>query len=451
MVLFNALPFPASSSELPPAIEQALRELSGPLRDRHNAVYEIAKPLERSQYPACPSCGSTFNLFRRKNNCGNCGQVVCSDCLDSKWYLPKYGLRTAVACCTMCDRNLHTSIKSKQDLESCSIRELRAYLQLYGLYKPSTMIEKSDLVAAIYNNSPVPQANENVYRDSLPRPSGSVSSSRQHQQQQQQQHHTRSRSNASDRTTNWDRMFSDIGSEIGRGMENLGQQLGEIFEPRSASTPSDQHRYGSASSSSTSRTPRHDSSTYSHAYSRAQRSQPSRLQPQFQPPRPRSAQDIGSQQRTNRPTPPSVPASTAVGGVPNLKDLVRDSTDVGGLSIKALKALLAKHHVDYNNIVEKQELVQRVERLVINTKLEMGHEAAANTHGDSREGNSGSSHDADDNLCRICWDATTNSVFLNCGHMCTCLECGEKIVQSDRRECPICREYITRIVHVFRA
>ncbi|KAJ2463009.1 hypothetical protein GGI03_004118 [Coemansia sp. RSA 2337] len=66
MVSFNALPFPASSSELPPAIERALRELNGPLRDRHNTVYELAKPLERSQYPACPSCGSTFNLFRRK-------------------------------------------------------------------------------------------------------------------------------------------------------------------------------------------------------------------------------------------------------------------------------------------------------------------------------------------------------------------------------------------------
>ncbi|KAJ2906236.1 hypothetical protein GGI21_004069, partial [Coemansia aciculifera] len=132
-------------------------------------------------------------------------------------------------------------------------------------------------------------------------------------------------------------------------------------------------------------------------------------------------------------------------------ELVRNNTVIGGLSIKTLKALLAKYHVDYSNIVEKQELVQRVERLVINTKLEMENEEAANAPGDSQSANVGSTHDADDNLCRICWDATTNSVFLNCGHMCTCLECGEKIVQSDRRECPICREYISRIVHVFRA
>ncbi|KAJ2898054.1 hypothetical protein IWW38_001520 [Coemansia aciculifera] len=435
MAPFNALPFPASSAALPPAIEHALRELNGPLRDRHNALYELAKPLERSQYPACPSCGSTFNLFRRKNNCVNCGQVVCSDCLDSKWYLPKYGLRTPVACCTMCDRNLHTSIKSKQELESCSVRELRAYLQLYGLYKPNTMIEKGDLVAAIYNNSPVPQSNEKVYRDSLPRPSGSASSSRQQQQQQ----HTRSRSNASDRATNWDRMFSDIGSEIGRGMENLGQHLGEIFEP-------------SMPSSNGVQVPGHDSRTYSHAYSRAQRPQPSRSQPQFQPPRPQSAQNLGSRQTTtSQPAPPPVPVAAKSTDVPNLKELVRNNTVIGGLSIKTLKALLAKYHVDYSNIVEKQELVQRVERLVINTKLEMENEEAANAPGDSQSANVGSTHDADDNLCRICWDATTNSVFLNCGHMCTCLECGEKIVQSDRRECPICREYISRIVHVFRA
>ncbi|KAJ2098175.1 hypothetical protein IW146_010029, partial [Coemansia sp. RSA 922] len=168
--------------------------------------------------------------------------------------------------------------------------------------------------------------------------------------------------------------------------------------------------------------------------------------------RPRSAQNVGSQQTTNRPAPAPVSASAANGDVPNLKDLVLTNADVGGLSIKTLKGLLAKYHVDYSNIVEKQELVQRVERLVINTKLEMGHEAAASSHRDTRAGDGdGSTHDADDNLCRICWDAATNSVFLNCGHMCTCLECGEKIVQSDRRECPICREYITRIVHVFRA
>ncbi|KAJ2820424.1 hypothetical protein GGI24_004490 [Coemansia furcata] len=240
-------------------------------------------------------------------------------------------------------------------------------------------------------------------------------------------------------------MFSDIGGEIGRGMENLGQQLGEIFESRPTSTPSEQYRYDSAASNS--QMPRHESRTYSHAYSRVQSS---RSQPQFQPPRPRSAQNVGSQQATNRPAP--APASATNGDVPDLKDLVRTNTDLTGLSIKTLKALLAKYHVDYSNIVEKQELVQRVERLVVNTKLEMGHEAAASTQSDSRGGDGGgSAQDADDNLCRICWDATTNSVFLNCGHMCTCLECGEKIVQSDRRECPICREYITRIVHVFRA
>ncbi|KAJ2626858.1 hypothetical protein GGF44_004895, partial [Coemansia sp. RSA 1694] len=232
--------------------------------------------------------------------------------------------------------------------------------------------------------------------------------------------------------------------------------LGEIFEPRSSSsTPGEQYRHASTASSG--QTPRHDSRTYSHAYSRAQRPQPSRSQPQFQPPRPQSAQSFGGQQATtttNQSAPAPAPAAATSAKVPNLKDLVHNNTNIGGLSIKTLKALLAKYHVDYSNIVEKQELVQRVERLVVNTKLEMEHEAAAtaaSTHSESQGGGGGNTHDADDNLCRICWDAATNSVFLNCGHMCTCLECGEKIVQSDRRECPICREYITRIVHVFRA
>ncbi|KAJ2004337.1 hypothetical protein GGI04_002643 [Coemansia thaxteri] len=451
MVQFNALPFPASNTELPPAIEDALRGLNGPLRDCHNCVYELAKPLERSRYSACPTCGTTFNLFRRKNNCVNCGQVVCSDCLDNKWYLPKYGLRTPVSCCTMCDRSLHTSIMSKQDLGNCPIRELRAYLQLYGLYNPNTMFEKGDLVSAIYKNSPVPQINERQYRDSLPRPSGSASSSRQPAQQQQQQRHAQSVSSSSDRTNNWERMFSDIGNEIGRGMENLGQQLGDLFETRPSSVPREPHRQSNIDGSGQSFPEWH---TYSHTQPHPRPSQPFRAQPQFQHPRPQSAQNARSSQtasQQSQATEPT-PARTAApkDDVPELRELVRKNTKVNELSIRVLKLLLAKSHVDYSNIVEKHELVQRVERLVVNTKLEMDREAAANSHSDGK-GGGGGTQDADDNLCRICWDAATNSVFLNCGHMCTCLECGEKIMQSDRRECPICREYITRIVHVFRA
>ncbi|KAJ1833172.1 hypothetical protein LPJ63_002951, partial [Coemansia sp. RSA 2711] len=434
---------------IPEVVARAIQELDGPLRDRNNELYELAVPRERSRYSACPTCGITFSLFRRKSNCTNCGQVVCGDCL-SKWFLPKYGLKTPAACCTMCSRNLHLSIKGKVELGRCSVRELRAYLTMYGLYDPNKMIEKSDLVAAVYNNSPMPNANECHYRNSLPRPSEAAKSSRR-----QQCEHRRP-SEGSSSTGSWDRMFASIGNDIGRGLENLGQHIerganavNEALDPASP-------YYGA--------TPAYESHTYSdrsqqHTRMRAdlfpQQTHRSHTPP---PPRPRSEQSNARPQDARRSDAnvsinaayvagrPANSADTGRGAAGaakalELKDLVHGNTDVATLSVKALKLLLLTNHVDCSNILEKQELVQRVRRLVDNARREMKSEEAAEDGGEPV---------SDDNTCKICWDATTNCVFLNCGHMCTCLECGNKILKAGR-ECPICREYIAKVVHVFRA
>lgn len=52
----------------------------------------------------------------------------------------------------------------------------------------------------------------------------------------------------------------------------------------------------------------------------------------------------------------------------------------------------------------------------------------------------------DDNLCRICMDAMIDCVLLECGHMVTCTKCGKRM-----NECPICRQYVVRAVHVFKS
>ncbi|KAJ2160159.1 hypothetical protein GGF46_002472 [Coemansia sp. RSA 552] len=448
----NALPFPATNRELPESISRALNELNGPLRDSSNARYELATPLERGPYAACLLCGESFGMFRHKHNCINCGQVVCSDCLTDRWYLPKYGLKDPVACCRACTRHLHLSIKSRTELMQFPTRELRAYLLSFGLYNPNTMIEKSDLVAAIYNSSPMPQASEQYYRRSLPRPSQSARTERR----QQGRNGPVSRDSSSG-TANWNRLFTNIGNDIGRGLDSLGQQLGSAIDhdanhfnarPNRASdlhTPSPYPMPGAAGSPYD-----YDSRTYAHSYSRAQQQPPPWQQQQPAPPRPRSAQGHSSrptaspQTNGNRQNTPARSPNTTSINIPDLKALVHDETDVGTLGVRVLKGLLAKHHVDYSNIVEKQELVRRVQRLVDNTRSEMN--LAEETAAASDSGGQAS----DDNLCKVCWDAPTNCVFLNCGHMCTCLECGDKI-KLGRRECPICREYIDRVVHVFRA
>lgn len=53
---------------------------------------------------------------------------------------------------------------------------------------------------------------------------------------------------------------------------------------------------------------------------------------------------------------------------------------------------------------------------------------------------------SDDNLCRICMDANIDCVLLECGHMVTCTKCGKRM-----NECPICRQYVVRAVHVFKS
>lgn len=52
----------------------------------------------------------------------------------------------------------------------------------------------------------------------------------------------------------------------------------------------------------------------------------------------------------------------------------------------------------------------------------------------------------EENLCRICMDSPIDCVLLECGHMVTCTKCGKRM-----NECPICRQYVIRAVHVFRS
>lgn len=52
----------------------------------------------------------------------------------------------------------------------------------------------------------------------------------------------------------------------------------------------------------------------------------------------------------------------------------------------------------------------------------------------------------DENLCKICWDEPIECVILECGHMACCLNCGKQM-----SECPICKQYVVRVVRFFKA
>lgn len=108
---------------------------------------------------------------------------------------------------------------------------------------------------------------------------------------------------------------------------------------------------------------------------------------------------------------------------------IKESADLDVLSVKQLKELLMLNRVDFKGCCEKPELRERVLRLWRDFKSIPSIEKLAT-----------------DDLCKICMDAPIECVILECGHMTTCTACGKVL-----SECPICRQYIVRVVRFFRA
>ncbi|XP_019718421.1 E3 ubiquitin-protein ligase RNF34 isoform X1 [Hippocampus comes] len=134
-------------------------------------------------------------------------------------------------------------------------------------------------------------------------------------------------------------------------------------------------------------------------------------------------------------------------------------SDIEGLSVRQLKEILARNFVNYSGCCEKWELVERVGRLYRET--EENRKSLENVSSTVTkvvafpppiyneaigDGERVPQMFLDENLCRICMDAVIDCVLLECGHMVTCTKCGKRM-----SECPICRQYVVRAVHVFKS
>lgn len=109
---------------------------------------------------------------------------------------------------------------------------------------------------------------------------------------------------------------------------------------------------------------------------------------------------------------------------------IKEASELEYLSVKQLKNLLSTNRVDYKGCLERQELLNRVSRLWQEYKQ-------------SREDVEKLS---EEELCKICWDAPIECVILECGHMACCINCGKQM-----SECPICKQYVVRVVRFFKA
>uniref|UniRef100_A0A3B4Z8S2 RING-type E3 ubiquitin transferase n=1 Tax=Stegastes partitus TaxID=144197 RepID=A0A3B4Z8S2_9TELE len=123
----------------------------------------------------------------------------------------------------------------------------------------------------------------------------------------------------------------------------------------------------------------------------------------------------------------------------SLSDLDNEEA-IENLSVRQLKEILARNFVNYSGCCEKWELLERVHRLYRENEQNRKSSELLFIYGVKAQ------LAADENLCRICMDAIIDCVLLECGHMVTCTKCGKRM-----SECPICRQYVVRAVHVFKS
>ena len=63
------------------------------------------------------------------------------------------------------------------------------------------------------------------------------------------------------------------------------------------------------------------------------------------------------------------------------------------------------------------------------------------------EAKAAAQHAEDARSCKVCMDREIDTVFIPCGHLCTCAVCYEINALT---ECPLCRRGIQRAQHVIR-
>uniref|UniRef100_A0A0P4W8E6 RING-type domain-containing protein n=1 Tax=Scylla olivacea TaxID=85551 RepID=A0A0P4W8E6_SCYOL len=116
-------------------------------------------------------------------------------------------------------------------------------------------------------------------------------------------------------------------------------------------------------------------------------------------------------------------------GIVNLGDL-KSEEEIHQLSVRQCKELLSLHRVNYSGVREKSELLNKIKILWEDYRI--SRKEFENL--------------PEEMICKICMDHAIDCVLLECGHMVSCTQCGKQM-----SECPLCRQYVVRVVRTFRA
>ncbi|XP_077594094.1 E3 ubiquitin-protein ligase RNF34-like isoform X2 [Stigmatopora nigra] len=379
---------------------------AAPFRFAPGAGYSTYPPASSgSAGQLCKACGLAFSVFRRKHVCCDCKKSFCALCSV---------LQENLRCCTTCHLLRGTSFQRPR-LMQLRVKDLRQYLLLRNI-PTDTCREKEDLVDLVLCHRGTREA---------PRPVMVVQEEEEEEgeedDEEEEEEEERDGDTPEDREEEDDRDDSD-------GLHS------HVASPSSPAGSASEQSLGSASQGVV-LTPSDSSGT------------PSQEQ-EFTP-----TASLVSLEQTENVAESSPATRTRVRA--SLSDL-DDEEAIERLSVRQLKEILARNFVNYSGCCEKWELLERVHRLYRENQnnrksMENVNMTAVVSYpplvcnsavGDGVKAQMAS----DDNLCRICMDAIIDCVLLECGHMVTCTKCGKRM-----NECPICRQYVVRAVHVFKS
>ncbi|KAK4301259.1 hypothetical protein Pmani_026592 [Petrolisthes manimaculis] len=120
---------------------------------------------------------------------------------------------------------------------------------------------------------------------------------------------------------------------------------------------------------------------------------------------------------------------SALSRIVALGDL-KGEKDIEALSVRQCKELLSLHRVTYSGVREKSELLAKIKLLWRDHQITRKEMETL----------------PEELVCKICMDSAIDCVLLECGHMVACTPCGKQM-----SECPVCRQYVVRVVRTFRA
>ncbi|KAL1411181.1 hypothetical protein Q8F55_002132 [Vanrija albida] len=444
----------------------------------------LSGPPPIVESPSCRQCGRDFNaLWRRSTACGHCGYEYCSSCMsDGQALMPRRGnrpppgplqeLRDAFrggpsqeplttgydveSVCVPCLGMLQVTAAPVDILRSMPLKRLKDYLKAYDIAAIGVK-EKEDLVQAVYKarrpTMTLPPENESYYRRrSVPL---------------QGQMPGRQRAASSNYPSN--------GSANARTAPRPAPPR-PAPPPQQRPPPPNNYRPSSSMPGG---------GQWSQGFRDSARPPPPPPgRPNTtRPPPPRGAQPA----RTPPPRPP--PAARPAPPVPSILSLVAlPNSYVASLSIGTLKAILYENHVrvDFKQVLEKEELIKRVNELVEEERKRLERQRVAeereareaaglassppakegvdHEHGEAEahEGSTtpeapappptGPVADIDRGLCVVCQDEEATLAVVDCGHLAMCQHCSD-LVMATSKECPLCRTRIVtpqRLIRIYR-